>query len=305
MKEKLRHVVAATFAATLLGVVAAAALPASGWADPPAADPIGGVPRFRAEAPGGNAAASAAALPTWPGSFTAGSTAYHYVMVGTDPAGGSATTTVPAQLLPVSFSFTGNKVIDAGPPALSLIASPIFTAQTFTSGHTQFADAMRRAEFWSTVSASAPNYHVMLGGPTVLQTAVINVPNSYGSYKKKKNLTYGMVDYNWFRLQLQSLLDAHGFAASTLPVVVSGNIFLYENGSEANCCVYGIHGTYTSASGTNTYVYGNYLSAGLAGKGNGKKAIADMYSMSHEITEWADDPYVNNVVPRWAQPGSG
>ncbi|MCU1428914.1 MAG: hypothetical protein JWL83_2914, partial [Actinomycetia bacterium] len=42
-----------------------------------------------------------------------------------------------------------------------------------------------------------------------------------------------------------------------------------------------------------------------AGKGNGKKAIADMYSMSHEITEWADDPYVNNVVPRWAQPGSG
>ena len=24
--------------------------------------------------------------------------------------------------------------------------------------------------------------------------------------------------------------------------------------------------------------------------------------MSHEVSEWANDPYVNNVVPRWDQP---
>jgi hypothetical protein len=34
--------------------------------------------------------------------------------------------------------------------------------------------------------------------------------------------------------------------------------------------------------------------------------IADVLSLSHEITEWINDPFVNNLVPAWQFPdGSG
>jgi hypothetical protein len=32
--------------------------------------------------------------------------------------------------------------------------------------------------------------------------------------------------------------------------------------------------------------------------------LADIYTASHEVAEWLNDPFVNNTVPRWVQPGS-
>ena len=54
--------------------------------------------------------------------------------------------------------------------------SPIFSKASFTSGKTQLADAMQRAQFWTTVSAKAPGYHLLLGTPNVLAAATIRVP---------------------------------------------------------------------------------------------------------------------------------
>ena len=77
---------------------------------------------------------------------------------------------------------------------------------------------------------------------------------------------------------------------------MSGSTFLYI-GSTSDCCVYGYHGSYNSASGHNTYAFSNWIAAGLVSNGN-----ADVYTMSHEVSEWAADPFVNNVVPTWNQP---
>jgi hypothetical protein len=55
--------------------------------------------------------------------------------------------------------------VASSPLAGDLKASPILSNAAFTSGKTQLADAMTRAEFWTTVSKSAPNYHLLLGAP--------------------------------------------------------------------------------------------------------------------------------------------
>jgi hypothetical protein len=47
----------------------------------------------------------------------------------------------------------------------------------------------------------------------------------------------------------------------------------------------------------NTYAFSNWIAAGVVANGN-----ADVYTMSHEVSEWAADPFVNNVVPTWNQP---
>ena len=51
-------------------------------------------------------------------------------------------------------------------------------------------------------------------------------------------------------------------------------------GKPSDCCVYGYHGSYNSASGHNTYVFSNWIAAGVVANGN-----ADVYTMSHEVSE--------------------
>jgi len=100
--------------------------------------------------------------------------------------------------------------------------------------------------------------------------------------------------YSWWAKKLQGIITAHNFSATTLPLIISGTTFLY-NGNPSNCCVYGYHGSYNS--GHNTYAFANWIAAGVVANGN-----ADVYTMSHEVSEWAADPFVNNVVPTWNLP---
>ena len=155
---------------------------------------------------------------------------------------------------------------------------------------------MQRSGFWSTVSASAPNWHLLLGTPKVLPTVTIKVPAADGTGQTFNGIPYANISYNWWGNKLQSIITAHNFSATTLPLIVSGSTFLYI-GSTSDCCVYGYHGAYTSASGQHTYAFANWIAAGLVSNGN-----ADVYTMSHEVSEWAADPFVNNVVPTWNQP---
>jgi hypothetical protein len=180
--------------------------------------------------------------------------------------------------------------------ASKLKASPIFSKGAFTSGTTQLGDAMLRSAFWSTVSATAPNWHLLLGTPKVLPTVTINVPAADGTGLTFNGIPYANILYSWWSKKLQGIITGHKFAATSLPLILSGSTFLYI-GNTSDCCIYGYHGSYTSASGHNTYAFSNWIAKGLVGNGN-----ADVYTESHEVSEWAADPFVNNVVPVWNQP---
>ena len=229
-------------------------------------------------------------VPTWSGSFKYAAKTYNYQMVGTNPAAGSATTTVPTEILPLKVVMANGVVLTSS--AATVEASPIFTKAKFTSGTTQLADAMQRSSFWSTVSTKAPNYHLLLAKPTVRPTVTIKVPSADGQGYTYNGIKYGYILYSWWQSELQTVIGQQNFSARSLPIIVSGNTFLY-NGSTTNCCVYGFHGSY----GQNTYAFTNWLSSGLVSGGQ-----SDVYTLSHEISEWAADPYVDNFTPTWNQP---
>src|ERR1700751_5936988 len=91
----------------------------------------GGHAMFTTYSWGGPAARAATTIPTWSGSFTINSTTYKYKMVGTNPAGGSKTTTVPTEILPLKVVMSNGVTVTGS--ASKLKASPIFSNAAFTS----------------------------------------------------------------------------------------------------------------------------------------------------------------------------
>ena len=80
--------------------------------------PIGGHPMFTVLSWGHPAAArvTAASVPTWTGSFTYSAKTYNFTMVGTNPAAGSVTTTVPTEILPLKV-VASNGISTSGTPS--------------------------------------------------------------------------------------------------------------------------------------------------------------------------------------------
>ena len=77
---------------------------------PPHSRYINGVPFFMVIPRGDSQRALAEAfasanIPMWSGSFTFQATTYTFVMIGTDPAAGSATTNVSVVIIPLKFNF--------------------------------------------------------------------------------------------------------------------------------------------------------------------------------------------------------
>src|SRR5690348_8567389 len=108
------------------------------------------VPRFTALRPfvgrgPSKQATNTGPLPTWTGSFTFQGKTYTHTMVGTDPAAGSHTTTVPVAILPVRIRFASGEVFDPTPIVGPVTRSPLFRDAGYGSGTTQYADAMQRA----------------------------------------------------------------------------------------------------------------------------------------------------------------
>ena len=295
MTRKVRITPMAVAAGAVVAAVAGAGVVPAGAAAASSGPPPGGHAIFTTNSWGGRTArAAATTIPTWNGSFTLHATTYTYKMVGTNPAAGSKTTTIPTEILPVKVVMSNGITVTGS--ASKLKASPIFSNAAFTSGSTQLGDAMLRSALWSTVSASAPKWHLLLGAPKVLPTVTVKVPATDGTGFTFNGIPYANILYSWWTKKLQGIITAHNFSATTLPLILSGSTFLYI-GSTSDCCVYGYHGSYNSASGHNTYAFSNWIAAGLVSNGN-----ADVYTMSHEVSEWAADPFVNNVVPIWNQP---
>src|SRR5579859_1810509 len=105
-------------------------------------------------------------IPYFSDSFSYAGTTYPYTMVGTNPRTSQATTTVRAVIVPLRFVFADGKVAEPGTSVGNVLRSPLFQRASFTSGVTQYGDAIRRAMFWQDVSGT--NYHVLLDRPRVL-----------------------------------------------------------------------------------------------------------------------------------------
>jgi len=234
-------------------------------------------------------------LQTWNGSFTSGGKTYTYNMVGTAPSTNTSTT-IPVFIIPVKIvitSKTGTKttydpshVLSNGRTVIqNVVASPLFDSTTTYNqggvdvGTTQYIDAFQRANFWGRVK-SHPNYHLLLGTPTVLPEQTLSPSAADGHTGQEFGFTAGKVSYLWFDKQIQNIIKSTSqIQPNTFPIFVTYDVYL----TEIVCCIGGYH----SSLGTQAYAHATYVDVAGA-------FSQDVSAMSHEIGEWADDPLVNN-----------
>ena len=263
---------------------------------------------------------------------------YGYNMVGVDPStGGSAT--VETDITPLVVN-VGGRTFDGNSVVAPTLASPQFALNQYGTtpaataagsfpntprlirgpggvlsqgdrkNSLQLEDATMRAQFNKTGSSG---YHLILH-PNVLPAVTINVPSNQGTLLQSgRGVVFADIDIGWWSSQINNLENSAD--PTHLPVYLTDNVLLFVGKNIFNCCVIGYHGTSAVGFGagsanTNgngkvqTFAWASYVSAGIYARPNGGTdwALQDIHAVSHEIAEWADDPFVNNTVEPWLTP---
>jgi hypothetical protein len=265
-------------------------------------------PKFTTEG-GTSSFRTAKTIPYWSSSFTdpTNGVTYPYTMVGTNPFTGNDQTTVPSAIIPFNFVFDDGSVMDGSGDVAATIASPIFSNYEYSlsaNDFTQYGDAIQRAEF----NKLGTGYHVLLGAPTVLTTQTISVPANKGfTFINSRGVQVGLMDYYWFSSRLYNAINSLQVSPQAVPLVLTHNTYLYI-GNLGNCCVIGYHGAATSVNGNGgqqvqTYLFGAFITPNSFGGFDKKGAgLGDIHAISHEVSEWYNDPFINNLVQPWLTP---
>ena len=284
--------------------------------------------------------ARANTIPYFRSSFTdpGNGVTYPFTMVGSNPTSGDLSTSIPTVIVPLQFTFVASAdpnlhALDGTDRVQDAIDSPVFqnadigAAANATasapptqagvapanarplnepSDVTQVGDAIYRAQWGKT----GTGYHVTLGQPAIASTVSYSVPAHQGfiTIGARTDERIGLIDIQWFANRLNEALRNLQIGPGTLPVFLVNNVFLYS-GSTANCCVLGFHGATTSLNGNgrqqvNTYIFASYSAQGIFGThpSDAFSYVADIHALSHEVQEWMDDPFVNNIVNPWLTP---
>lgn len=261
---------------------------------------------------------------------------YGYNMVGADPnncSGAGCDVTVTVDIIPLNVvvggeSFNGADVVAATlaspafalndygftPFATALGAFPNFPrriqgpggvlSQNDAGNQLQVLDATMRAQFNKTGSSS---YHLRLN-PVIHDAITIVVPNGQGTVLQSvRGVHFGDIKIQWWSTQIQNLDSSLGYIDPThLPIYLTKDVVLYHGNNPSSCCVEGFHGGQQSANGNGnqlvqTYVWAAYLSPGFFVRLDGSAwPLQDINALTHEISEWADDPFVTNTVEPWS-----
>jgi hypothetical protein len=227
---------------------------------------------------------------------------------------------------PLTHSFDGARRVG------DVLSSPIFSSNVYPSD----LGGDMRAQFGKIGSG----YHVNLVNDKTFPTQTLNVPSTkgiayqrpVGAWREANGLgatdtITGVADSNWFSAQLQQLLGSLQISATTVPIFVTDNVLVYSGQNNyTNCCILGYHGAGMpighgagSANGNGkqpvqTFIYAAWTTPGTYSgflpdytdptrtAPNPVRGLADIHALSHEVSEWLDDPYVNNAVQPWQTP---
>jgi hypothetical protein len=267
---------------------------------------------------------------------------YGYNMVGADPyncSGSGCDATVETDIIPLNvivggMEFDGTDVV--GPT----LASPQFATNDY--GLTPFAtnsgfargsggvlsqgdagnllqlqDATMRAQFNRTGSSS---YHLRLH-PTVRPPITIVVPGNKGTLLQSgRGVIFASINVQWWATRIQNLDTSLGYIDPThLPLYLTNKILLHIGLDPLNCCIIGFHGAGPVPSGNETaygpghgngnqpiqtFAWASWVTPGIYARPSGgvNWALQDIHAISHEVAEWADDPFINNFVEPWLTP---
>jgi hypothetical protein len=229
-------------------------------------------------------------LPTWRFKYVYQGTTYKETFVGANPAS-DATTTIPTYLIPVKLklgSFAANpehQLADGRSVVENVVTSPVFQDLKYVQGGvglgtTQYIDAFQRASLWGTVSTHR-HYHLLLSQPTLEPLQTLTVPPASGTVSTISGTQVIVADINWYDAQILPLLTSLKIPADALPVFVITQSYLSDG---SGCCIGGYH----SYSGFQAYASFSYIQTVGA-------FSQDVSALSHEVAEYVDDPFTDNV----------
>ncbi|HEY6272164.1 MAG TPA: hypothetical protein VIX19_09245 [Terriglobales bacterium] len=249
-----------------------------------------------------------ASVPHFSGSFPAEGKTFPFTLVGTPPRNGG-TTQIPTQIIAVSLLFEG--VLDKGgepvildpQPVLGRIqGSPNFRPYSYQTGLTQFADAVQRAQFFRTMNQ---DWHTLLSPPEMLRPVTIDVPAGMAKVYRNRasGVTYAVVDTRFFLSHLNTVVQLEQMRPDALVLILTANVLLAPLADVKQCCLLGFHTAFAAGhvgrvQQIQTLVWASWLDQGLFGN-----SIGDVTPMSHEISEWMNNPFGTNIVPAWQPVG--
>jgi chitinase len=248
-------------------------------------------------------------VPNFAGSFAWQGNNYPYTIVGGKPQAGG-TTEIPVQLVPISLFFEefadesgAHLILSPEQVVPRVLSSPNFHDASYATGVTQFADAVQRAQF---NGIAGKDWHTLLGAPEVLKPLTIDVPRGLAKvYRNRSNgTTYAIVDTNFFISQLNTIIQLENLRPDALAIALTSNIFLAPQSDIKKCCVLAFHtsfdmGELTQMKFVQTFIWASWVDQGILGT-----SLADVTPISHEISEWMNNPFGSNVVPAWQVPNS-
>lgn len=257
------------------------------------------------------APAGSPSLTQWNGSFTdLTHQKITFTMIGTDPSKTDVTTTVKVDIIPVKMVYgpsNGNRTFDPtktkafhGMTTIQMVmASPILNANVDFKqggtdlGKTQYIDAFQRGNFWGKNIQKNSKYHVLLGTPRLLPAMTIKVSPSLGSVivdPIKGRIKVGTYDFStMMNTNIPAYITAHHIQPDTLPMFVNYDVYL-----DNPCCIGGFH--FALGSQPTGQTYAQFTAVDNSGIPNDLNFSEDVSAMSHEIGEWLDDPFIDNLV---------
>jgi hypothetical protein len=252
---------------------------------------------------------------------------YRYNIVGADPStGGSAL--IGVDIIPVNVNVAGAS-FNGGNAVNAVLASPLFHANSYASTPSastamggkgaggalssgndgvQLLDATMRSEF-DKVGPDA-TYHVLLDSPVVYDPVTINVPDGMGILMTPGFITYANIDSHWFSTRIQNQLGRLHLDPSRLAIFLTDDVIVSDGPNPAGGFVLGAHGAGPATSTSDgsahgngnqpvqTFVWGSWLTPGFFRKAT-NFMVQDVYALSHEVVEWANNPFADNSVLPW------
>ena len=274
--------------------------------------------------PGG--LANITSVPNFSSSFTALGQTWPFTMMGNNPALGH-TTNIPARIVAVSLELQNADLVTTTTVPVAAFEQPTLRSPNFhpsndySSGYyIQFADAVQRAEFWNMMKQ---NWHTNLNPAAIVDHITIPVPRfvtvtlngsptqvrTYFTGKAPDGSIFVLLLNRFFNQQIFNLvnneINANHYATNAVNIALFPNTYLFSlstSGGIGSCCVLGFHTYFFDPSTTPQprwiFAYASWISPGLFRGG-----FQDVTALSHEISESFNDPFVNNIVPRWQFPG--
>jgi hypothetical protein len=243
-------------------------------------------------------------FPHFTSSFTVAGQTFPYTMVGYPPATGR-TANLRSVIVPLRMKFVGFAEDHTFEPTIAvnnIANSPIYEEARFVNGVGQFGDLLQRTTFWNKMD-SGRRWHVRMSEPRVAKPVTVQVTPGLGALRRYRvdpaNTLHGLVDFEFLDSTLHTILQFTDVGPDELPIFVTYNVWSFG--------ALGYHDAFRVANedGTETLqtlLYTSWLDTNLTNPNVLTDIFADISTFNHEVGEWLNDPYVNNIVPTWMYP---